>query len=66
MTGEYAERLFDPFALAKQLRHAGFRTKVRHFYRKFPLNLFNSIRFWPLNYLLFNVRPQFILFGEKM
>jgi 2-polyprenyl-3-methyl-5-hydroxy-6-metoxy-1,4-benzoquinol methylase len=65
VTGEYAERLFDPFALAKLLRDAGFRTKVRHFFRKFPLNVANSIQFWPLNYLLFNLRPQFIVYGEK-
>jgi 2-polyprenyl-3-methyl-5-hydroxy-6-metoxy-1,4-benzoquinol methylase len=67
ITGEYAERLFDPFALMKQLQQAGFRkTKVRHFFRKFPLNLTNAIQFWPLNYILFNVRPQFILYGEKV
>lgn len=67
ITGEYAERLFDPFALLKKLQHAGFRkTKVRHFFRRFPLNLANAIQFWPLNYLLFNVRPHFILYGEKV
>src|ERR1039458_2801897 len=31
LTGEYAERLFDPFALSELLRHAGFIPKVRHF-----------------------------------
>ncbi len=66
ITGEYAERLFNPFALAKMLRDAGFRARVRQFFRKFPLNLTNSSRLWPLNYVLFNVRPQFIVYGEKV
>jgi hypothetical protein len=66
LTGEYAERLFDPFVLANVMKRAGFRTRVRHFFRKFPLNLANSIQFRPLNYLLFNMRSVFVLYGEKM
>jgi 2-polyprenyl-3-methyl-5-hydroxy-6-metoxy-1,4-benzoquinol methylase len=66
ITGEYAERLFDPFALARCMQRAGFRAKVRHFFRKFPLNLANQIQFWPLNYLLFNLRSAFIVCGEKV
>ena len=64
-TGEYAERLFDPFALADLLKRAGFRTKVRHLFRKFPLNLANGIQSRTLNNLLFNLRPVFVLQAEK-
>jgi hypothetical protein len=42
-TGEYAERLFDPFALADKMRRIGFKTQVRHLFRRFPLNLANPI-----------------------
>jgi 2-polyprenyl-3-methyl-5-hydroxy-6-metoxy-1,4-benzoquinol methylase len=65
LTGEYAERLFDPFALAKQLTDTGFKTKVGHFFRRFPLSLANSMQFRALNRLLFNVRPHFVIYGEK-
>jgi SAM-dependent methyltransferase len=64
-TGEYAERLLDPFALAEMLLAAGFKPKVRHAFRKFPLNLANSIQFPPMNRLLFNVRATFVVFGKK-
>jgi SAM-dependent methyltransferase len=37
-TGEYAERLLDPFHLAGMLRKKGFgKTQVRHYFRRFPL-----------------------------
>lgn len=65
-TGEYAERLFNPFELADMMRHRGFvRTRVRHLFRKFPLNLLNPIQFKPLNMALFNVRPLFVVYGER-
>jgi SAM-dependent methyltransferase len=65
-TGEYAERLFDPFALAAMLRKRNFkRVQVRHYFRRLPLNFFNGIQFPPLNKALFNVRPQFIIYGER-
>jgi len=66
VTGEYAERLFDPYALARLLQHAGCKTKIGHLFRRFPLNLTNSIQFWPLNYLLFNLRSVFVVYGEKI
>ena len=65
LTGEYAERLFDPFVLADLLRQVGFKANVRHFFRKFPLNLTNGIRFRPLNLALFNLKSDFILYAEK-
>jgi len=66
ITGEYAERLFDPFVLATQLREAGFRAKVGHMFRKFPLTLANFIQIRSLNRLLFNLRPHFLIYGEKI
>lgn len=64
-TGEYAERLFDPFELANMIQERGFRAKARHFFRRFPLNLANSIQFQPLNKMLFNMRPLFVIYAEK-
>jgi 2-polyprenyl-3-methyl-5-hydroxy-6-metoxy-1,4-benzoquinol methylase len=67
LTGEYAERLFDPFALGKKLRSAGFKTQVRHMYRRFPLNLVNGMQFRPLNHLLFKyVRPVFLIYAYRV
>jgi ubiquinone/menaquinone biosynthesis C-methylase UbiE len=65
-TGEYAERLFDPYALCKIMRKAGFHTHVRHMFRKTPLNWLNGLQFRPLNNLLFKLRPIFVIFGEKI
>lgn len=64
-TGEYAERLFDPFELAKMIRGRGFHARVHHFMRKFPLNMMNSVQFRPLNRLLFSFRPLFIIYAVK-
>jgi SAM-dependent methyltransferase len=64
ITGEYAERLLDPFKLAKMLRKQGFRAKVRHYFRRLPLNFINGIPFRPLNNCLFNLRPMFIVVGS--
>ena len=64
-TGEYAERLLDPFKLASMLRKEGFRkTQVRHYFRRFPLNWLNGIQFRPLNNYLFNLRSPFIVVGS--
>lgn len=63
-TGEYAERLLDPFKLARMLKSAGFRrTQVRHFFRRFPLNFMNGIQFRPVNNYLFNIRGVFLIVG---
>ncbi|HZS55208.1 MAG TPA: methyltransferase domain-containing protein [Bryobacteraceae bacterium] len=64
-TGEYAERLLDPFALSKMLKKLGFRkTQVRHYFRRFPLNFTNGIQFRPINNLLFDLRGVFIVVGK--
>lgn len=65
LTGEYAERLLDPFAMADMLKQRGFFTKVRHGFRRQPLRLLNAIKLRPLNIALFNLRPNFILYAEK-
>ena len=64
-TGEYAERLLDPYGLADLLSKAGFEAQVRHSFRRFPLNLANGIQFRPLNDYLFNLRGSFIIVGQK-
>jgi hypothetical protein len=64
-TGEYAERLLDPYKLAGMLEEVGFKTKVLHAFRKFPLNFANPIQFRPLNNALFNLRGIFVICAEK-
>jgi SAM-dependent methyltransferase len=63
-TGEYAERLLDPFQLASMLRSVGFAAHVRHAFRRFPLNALNGIRFRPIDNVLFELRGAFIVVGQ--
>jgi len=65
ITGEYAERLLNPFQMADTLRERGFSVKIRHGFHRKPFNLLNGIQFKPLNISLFNVRPLFILVADK-
>src|SRR5579872_1131071 len=55
-TGEYAERLLDPYELASMLRSVGFSAHVRHNFRRFPLNLINGIELKLVNEVLFQLR----------
>ncbi len=65
-TGEYAERLLDPFELRDMLVVAGFRNvRLRHAFNRFPLRLANGISFKPLNKFLFNMRGMFVLSADK-
>jgi SAM-dependent methyltransferase len=64
-TGEYAERLLDPFKLAGMLQDAGFKTSVRHLFHRFPLNYMNGIQFRPLNKFLFELRGTFMVVGKR-
>lgn len=65
-TGEYAERLLDPFELRDMLVAAGFRNvRLRHAFNKFPFSLVNGISFKPLNKWLFNKRGMFVLVADK-
>lgn len=64
-TGEYSERLLDPFELSDMLKDRGFKVELRHMFRKMPYRLFNGIGIRPINKLLFRIRPQFILVAKK-
>ena len=64
-TGEYSERLLDPWELKTWLREAGFNVKLRHVFRKLPLKALNGVNFRPLNLRLFAVRPLFALVATK-
>lgn len=64
-TGEYCERQLDPYELARMLKGAGFRARVRHGFRKLPLTWLNAVNFAPLNRALFNLRPFFIITAQR-
>jgi SAM-dependent methyltransferase len=64
-TGEYSERLLDPFELKGMLKSRGFKVELRHLFRKMPLRLLNGVQFRPLNMQLFALRPQFALVATK-
>lgn len=64
-TGEYSERLLDPFELRKMLKAAGFKVQLRHLFRKMPMRLLNGLRFKPLNKRLYGLRPHFVLVARK-
>lgn len=64
-TGEYAERLLDPFEMAAGMRRAGFHVQVQHGLRKFPANLLNGIGIEFVNKLIFERKPLFVLVAEK-
>ncbi len=64
-TGEYSERLLDPFELANMLKERGFKVQLRHLFRKKPHSLLNGIGIRAINKLLFRVRPQFVLVAKK-
>jgi SAM-dependent methyltransferase len=64
-TGEYSERLLDPFELVDMLKARGFKVELRHLFRKFPFRLLNSngIRF--VQEKLFNKRAHFVIVASK-
>lgn len=65
-TGEYAERLLNPFELRDMLKAIGFNSvRVRHGFNRFPHRLLNGIQFKPLNKLLFDRRGLFIILAHK-
>jgi len=64
-TGEYSERLLNPFELADMLKARGFKVQLRHLFRKMPYRLFNrSPRIG--NRMLFRLRPEFVLVARKV
>ena len=64
-TGEYCERLLDPYAVADGLARHGFSVEVLPLLRRQPLRALARIRWRPLQVLLFNVRPQFFVVGRR-
>lgn len=64
-TGEYSERLLDPFEVREMLRKSGFNVQLRHLYRKFPYRLLNRSVSDALSKRLFAVRPHFVLVARK-
>jgi SAM-dependent methyltransferase len=64
-TGEYSERLLDPFELADMMKARGFKVQLRHLFRKFPYRLLNGNGFRPLQKRIFKSRPHFILVAQK-
>jgi SAM-dependent methyltransferase len=66
VTGEYCERLLDPFELRELAASNGLRGRLYHTYRRFPQRLLNGIQFHPLVDFLFNIRSEFVLAGERV
>lgn len=64
-TGEYCERLLHPFELSQRLASHGFKTSVRHMFRRFPLSALNAVPIRAVNARLFQIRPGFALVGTK-
>ena len=65
-TGEYAERLLDPFEMADMIRAAGFvRVRIRHGFNRFPFRGLNVIQFRRLNEFLFDRKAIFIVLADK-
>ncbi len=65
-TGEYAERLLDPFELREMITEAGFRgVRLRHEFNRFPHRLVNGVSLSPLNKFLFDRRGVFLLVADK-
>jgi SAM-dependent methyltransferase len=64
-TGEYAERLLDPFEMADGLKAAGFKVSLQHGMRKFPVRLINKIGIRFINKQIFERKPLFIIVAEK-
>ena len=66
VTGEYTERLLDPYDLMRQVKQAGFsRPSVRHLFRRFPARILNRVHYRPLNNLVFRWKPVFLLVASK-
>ena len=65
-TGEYAERLLDPFEMVDTIRKQGFRNvRLRHAFTRFPHRLLNGVRFKALSKYLFDKRGQFLIVADR-
>lgn len=65
ISGEYCERQLVPFELEASLVRIGFEARLHHAFRRFPLRLFNSTHWKPIDRLLYQLRPLFVLVGTK-
>jgi SAM-dependent methyltransferase len=69
VTGEYCERLLDPFEVAAMARRAGLRAWVYpHRFNRFPLTVLNLLDPVPFRWLkraFFRLKPQFVVVVEK-
>ncbi len=65
-TGEYCERQLDPFELKDLLNQCGFKTQVRHVFRRFPLSALNGVQVRAVNLALFARKPLFMLLAIKL
>lgn len=64
-TGEYCERLLDPYAVGEGLARHGFDVQVLPLFRRQPLRALSLLSWRPLQLLLFNVRSQFVVVGRR-
>jgi SAM-dependent methyltransferase len=65
LSGEYCERQLDPFEVADLMRSCGYKTHVRHGFRRRPVSWFNGARLPLVNRWLFQLKPFFVLVGVK-
>lgn len=65
VTGEFCERLLNPFEIAECMTRHGFKTRVFHAFRKWPLRLANRIGVRALQTVLFNLRRLFVIQAIK-
>ncbi|MBL8764642.1 MAG: class I SAM-dependent methyltransferase [Phycisphaerae bacterium] len=65
-TGEFCERLLDPYDLAAKMESHGFRARVRHAFGRFPATLLNGVRLAPLNRALFQRKPVFVIAATRV
>jgi hypothetical protein len=65
ITGEYCERLLDPYEIRDLMRETGFTVGLYHAFRRLPLRFLNGVGVRWLNRRLFQLRPLFVLVGCK-
>ena len=65
VTGEYCERLLDPFEVARAVAGAGLEPRVHHAVRRWPLSWGNSVKTRWASSALFRWRSVFIIVARK-
>jgi hypothetical protein len=64
-TGEYCERLIDPYETARRMSTHGFRVAVRHGFTRLPFRLYDLAHVPALSRPIFARRGMFVLVAEK-